>query len=39
MTRMHYGHLLLMAVLSFLSMYVLMFAMVDAFANVYANRN
>ena len=30
----HYSRLLLMAVLSFASMYVLMYAMVNAFANV-----
>ena len=35
----HYWHLLLMAVLSFLSMYILMYAMVDRFANVYTNFN
>jgi uncharacterized protein (DUF305 family) len=39
MGKMHYGRLLLMAVLSFVSMYVLMYAMVDRFANVYANLN
>jgi uncharacterized protein (DUF305 family) len=36
---MHYRHLLVMAVLSFVAMYVLMYAMVDARANVYANFN
>lgn len=35
----HYGLLLIMAVLSFLSMYVLMYAMVDRFTNVYPNLN
>jgi uncharacterized protein (DUF305 family) len=35
----HYVHLLIMAVLSFISMYVLMYAMVDTFANVYSNVN
>jgi uncharacterized protein (DUF305 family) len=35
----HYRRLLLMAVLSFLSMYGLMYAMVNAFANVYVNVN
>ena len=30
----HYSRLLLMAVLSFASMYVLMYAMVNTFANV-----
>jgi hypothetical protein len=39
MSKMHYGRLLLMAVLSFLSMYVLMYAMVNEFANVYMNLN
>jgi uncharacterized protein (DUF305 family) len=39
MGQMHYGRLLLMAVLSFVSMYVLMYAMVDRFANIYANLN
>jgi len=35
----HYGRLLLMLGLSFLSMYVLMYAMVDARANVHPNLN
>ena len=35
----HYWHLLIMVVLSFVSMYVLMYAMVDSFANVYPNFN
>jgi uncharacterized protein (DUF305 family) len=35
----HYIHLLVMTVLSFLSMYILMYAMVDRFANVYGNLN
>jgi hypothetical protein len=39
MSKKHYGHLLLMALLSFVSMYVLMYAMVDRFANVYLNFN
>jgi hypothetical protein len=39
MSKMHYGRLLLMAVLTFLSMYVLMYAMVNEFANVYMNLN
>lgn len=39
MPRNPYGRLLLMAVLSFLSMYVLMYMMVDRFANVYPNLN
>ena len=39
MNKMHYGRLLLMVVLSFLSMYILMYAMVDSIANVYLNFN
>jgi uncharacterized protein (DUF305 family) len=39
MNKMHYGRLLPMVVLSFLSMYILMYAMVDAVANVYLNLN
>jgi uncharacterized protein (DUF305 family) len=39
MGKMHYSRLLLMAVLSFISMYVLMYAMVDRFTNVYVNLN
>jgi uncharacterized protein (DUF305 family) len=39
MNKMHYGRLLPMIGLSFLSMYVLMYAMVDRFANVYVNLN
>jgi DUF305 family protein family protein len=39
MSKKHYGHLLLMAVLSFVSMFVLMYAMVDRLANVYLNFN
>lgn len=39
MGKMHYGRLFLMAVLSFMSMYVLMYAMVNTFANAYANLN
>lgn len=35
----HYRRLLVMAALSFASMYVLMYAMVDRFANVYPNFN
>lgn len=35
----HYGRLLLMMALSFLSMYALMYAMVDQLANVYHNVN
>ena len=39
MHNKHYWHLLVMAVLSFTSMYILMYAMVDVFANVYPNFN
>ena len=39
MHRHHYVRLLLMTVLSFISMYVLMYAMVDRFENVYPNIN
>jgi uncharacterized protein (DUF305 family) len=39
MKQMHYGRLFLMAVLSFISMYVLMYAMVDRFANLFINLN
>ena len=35
----HYRHLLMMLGLSFVAMYVLMYAMVDSFANVYSNVN
>jgi hypothetical protein len=35
----HYGHLAIMAVLSFISMYVFMYAMVDRFENVFPNIN
>lgn len=35
----HYAHLLIMAVLSFISMYILMYAMVDRLENVYPNFN
>lgn len=34
-----YGKLLLMGILSFISMYVLMYMMVDKYANVYPNLN
>jgi uncharacterized protein (DUF305 family) len=37
--RNHYARLIAMTVLSFISMYVLMYAMVDSFANVYPNFN
>jgi uncharacterized protein (DUF305 family) len=36
-SQTHYGRLLLMIVLSFISMYVLMYGMVNTFANVYMN--
>jgi uncharacterized protein (DUF305 family) len=39
MTGHHYRRLLIMTVLSFAAMYVLMYAMVDRFANVYNNLN
>jgi hypothetical protein len=39
MTNKPYGRLLLMAGLSFVAMYILMYAMVDRFANVYPNFN
>lgn len=39
MKKMHYSRLLGMMLLSFASMYVLMYAMVDSFANVYPNFN
>ena len=35
----HYRHLTIMTVLSFIAMYVLMYAMVDRFANVYNSLN
>ena len=35
----HYVHLAIMIALSFISMYVLMYAMVNRFANVYSNLN
>lgn len=39
MNKNHYRSLLIMAVLSFISMYVLMYAMVDVIGNVYSNFN
>lgn len=39
MNKNHYPRLLIMAVLSFISMYILMYAMVDTIANVYPNWN
>ncbi len=35
----HYRHLLIMAILSFISMYILMYAMVNTIGNVYNNFN
>src|SRR5437660_9771937 len=35
----HYVHLAIMTALSFISMYILMYAMVNRFANVYSNIN
>src|SRR5690606_10235169 len=35
----HYRHLVIMAVLSFIAMYVLMYAMVDRLENVFSNYN
>jgi hypothetical protein len=39
MNQHHYRHLFIMTMLSFASMYVLMYAMVNAFDNVYASVN
>lgn len=39
MSRNHYYRLLVMAVLSFLSMYILMYSMVNTMGNVYNNFN
>lgn len=39
MKKMHYGRLAWMMLLSFAAMYVLMYAMVDSFANVYPSFN
>ncbi|HEX6177103.1 MAG TPA: hypothetical protein VF057_01990 [Thermoanaerobaculia bacterium] len=39
MRRSHYRRLLVMTALSFFAMYVLMYAMVDRFDNVYSNFN
>jgi hypothetical protein len=38
-TNMHYRHMAIMMGLSFVSMFVLMYAMVDSFANVFVNLN
>jgi dipeptide/tripeptide permease len=35
----HYPHLLMMAILSFIAMYILMYAMVNTIGNVYNNLN
>ena len=37
--KSHYGRLLVMTALSFIAMYILMYAMVDRIANVYPNFN
>jgi uncharacterized protein (DUF305 family) len=39
MDNKHYGRLAVMALLSFIAMYVLMYAMVNTFGNVYPNFN
>lgn len=39
MKENHYRNLFVMAVLSFISMYILMYAMVNSFANVFNNLN
>ena len=39
MHKNHYVRLIVMTVLSFLAMYVLMYAMVDSFSNVFSNCN
>lgn len=39
MHKQHYGHLAIMTGLSFIAMFILMYAMVDRFANVYPNVN
>lgn len=39
MNNGHYKKLLIMAVLSFITMYILMYAMVDTFSNVFMNIN
>lgn len=39
MSNMHYRSLLIMTVLSFISMYILMYAMVNTFGNVYSSLN
>jgi uncharacterized protein (DUF305 family) len=39
MSENHYRHLFIMAVLSFIAMYILMYAMVNTFGDVYNNFN
>jgi hypothetical protein len=39
MGREHYRNLIIMAILSFIAMYILMYAMVDVIGNVYNNFN
>ena len=39
MNKSHYGRLLVMTALSFIAMFILMYAMVDRIANVYPNFN
>ena len=39
MNRNHYARLVVMTGLSFLAMYILMYAMVDSFSNVFSNFN
>jgi uncharacterized protein (DUF305 family) len=39
MNHQHYRHLLIMTILSFASMYVLMYSMVNAFGNLYYSAN
>jgi hypothetical protein len=39
MHKKHYMHLAIMTALSFVAMYILMYAMVDRFANVFSNVN
>ena len=39
MSKSHYGHFFVMVILSFISMYVLMYAIVDSFSNAYMNLN
>ena len=39
MSENHYQHLLIMAVVSFIAMYILMYAMVDTLGNAYNNYN